>query len=429
MTLQIGSLKLWSPVILAPMAGVTNAPFRRLCREYGELGLRRAEADAPEPFAGASDLPEGDATFARQARSASNQEADSDRFRQAQAGVDAPAGLYVSEMVTSRALIERTPETMRMVRPDPLERVRSVQLYGVDPATMAAAAAQLVADDLVDHIDMNFGCPVPKVTRKGGGAALPWKSELFEAIVKQVVRAAGDVPVTVKMRVGIDEDHVTFMDAGRMAQDAGAAAVALHARTAAQHYSGQAHWEQIAHLKDALDVPVLGNGDVFEAEDALAMMCETGCDGVVVGRGCQGRPWLFADLTAALAGSDFRVRPTLGEVAQVILRHADLMVENFGDEDRAMREMRKHIGWYMRGYAIGGPHRRDLNLVSSRDELRSRLSELDLEQTYPPSAMGKRGRAGGVKRPHLPEGWLDSRELSDAERERLMEAEVDTSGG
>ncbi|WP_180372211.1 tRNA dihydrouridine synthase DusB [Boudabousia liubingyangii] len=396
--LKIGRLRLGTPLVLAPMAGVTNAPFRRLCREAGEQGLPshlRASLDTAQP------------------------------------GIDAPAGLYVSEMITSRALIEETPETMRMITPDPTERVRSIQLYGVDPATMARAAAILCERDLVDHIDMNFGCPVPKVTRKGGGSALPWKSDLFNAIVQQVVAAAKPygVPVTVKMRIGIDDEHITFKDAALAAQDAGIDAVALHARTAAEHYSGQAHWDQIATLVQMLEIPVLGNGDVFEAEDALAMMDQTGCAGVVVGRGCQGRPWLFHDLAAALNGSEDRFRPTLAQVAELILCHAELMIENFADEFRAMREMRKHIGWYLRGYQIGGPTRGDLNRVSSLAELQERLAALDLSQGYPQAAQGRRGRAGGVKRPHLPDGWLDSREIDEAARELLKGAELDTSGG
>ncbi|OKL49389.1 tRNA dihydrouridine synthase DusB [Boudabousia marimammalium] len=394
----MGRLQLWVPVILAPMAGVTNAPFRRLCREAGEAGLS-AEL--------AADLPK------------------------AQKGIDAPAGLYVSEMITSRALVEETPETMRMITPDPTERVRSIQLYGVDPATMRQAAQMLCERDLADHIDMNFGCPVPKVTRKGGGAALPWKHELFAAIVQEVVAAAKPygVPVTVKMRTGIDDDHMTFERAALLAQDAGIDAVALHARTAAQHYSGQAHWDQIGRLVEMLDIPVLGNGDVFEADDAVNMMEDTGCAGIVVGRGCQGRPWIFTDLTAALAGSKQRVKPDLQTVAEMILEHADLMIAEFGSENRAMREMRKHISWYLRGYAIGGPQRHALHLVSTKQELQDRLDALDLTQAYPEAAQGKRGRAGGEKRPHLPEGWLDSPELNETQKLQLADAEIDASGG
>ena len=246
--LTIGDLDLDVPVVLAPMAGITNTAFRRLCREFG-------------------------------------------------------AGLYVSEMITSRALVERTPESMRLITHHESETPRSIQLYGVDPKTVAEAVTMLVAEDRADHIDLNFGCPVPKVTRKGGGAALPWKSGLFRDIVEGAVRAAGDIPLTVKMRKGIDADHLTYLEAGRIAEGAGVAAVALHARTAAEFYSGEADWSAIAKLKQAVTtVPVLGNGDIWSADDALRMVAETGCDGVVVGRGCLGRPWLFGDLAAAFRG-------------------------------------------------------------------------------------------------------------------------------
>ncbi|WP_413452766.1 tRNA dihydrouridine synthase DusB [Georgenia sp. 1P01AC] len=402
-SLQIGSVSVGSPVVLAPMAGVTNPPFRRLCREAGLAAL------------------------------------DEDARAAARPGEYAPAGLYVTEMVTSRALVERTPETMRMVSPDPLEPVRSVQLYGVDPATVSAAVRILVAEDRADHVDLNFGCPVPKVTRKGGGAALPWKRDLFQAIVTGAVNAAREgsrhrdreVPVTIKMRMGIDDDHLTYLDAGRIAEQAGVSAVALHARTAAQHYSGQARWETIARLKETVrSVPVLGNGDIWSAEDAVEMVEQTGCDGVVVGRGCQGRPWLFTDLVAGFAGSPLRVQPGLAEVAAVIRRHAELMVEHFENETKALRELRKHMAWYLKGYVVGGDARRELGLVSTLAELDERLAALDLTEPYPgEGAEGPRGRAGTPKVPHLPEAWLDSQEVDERLRRLLTEAELSISGG
>ena len=276
--LSIGPLELTVPVVLAPMAGITNTAFRRLCREYG-------------------------------------------------------AGLYVSEMITSRALVERTPESMRLIRHHPSETPRSIQLYGVDPKTVVDAVTMLVAEDRADHIDLNFGCPVPKVTRKGGGAALPWKLDLFRDIVEGAVKAAGRIPLTVKMRKGIDPDHLTYLEAGRIAAGAGVGSIALHARTASEFYSGHADWSAIAKLKDTIsDVPVLGNGDIWSAEDALRMVDETGCDGVVVGRGCLGKPWLFGDLAAAFTGGVVKAEPTLGEVAQAFRRHAELLVEFFDDE-------------------------------------------------------------------------------------------------
>lgn len=376
--LHIGPIVVDTPVVLAPMAGVTNAAFRRLCRESG-------------------------------------------------------AGLYVAEMVTSRALVERSPESFRIIDFAPDERPRSVQVYGVDPSTVGAAVRMLVEEDRADHVDLNFGCPVPKVTRRGGGAVLPWKRDLFSSIVQAAVAAAAPagVPVTVKMRKGVDDDHLTYLEAGLRAQDAGVAAVALHGRTAADYYSGTADWDAIAALKAAVtDIPVLGNGDIWSAEDALEMVAQTGVDGVVVGRGCQGRPWLFADLAAAFSGSDVRVRPGLGEVAAVVRRHAQLMVDTFGDESKALREMRKHMAWYFKGYVVGGELRARLAMVSTTAELDDLLALLDHDQPYPGAAAeGQRGRAGSPKRPHVPDGWLDSRELSEEFRTTLREAELSVSGG
>lgn len=379
-SLRIGSLELHSPVVLAPMAGVTNVAFRTLCRE---LELERAGSTS---------------------------------------------GLYVCEMVTARALVERQPATMHMTTFGPTETPRSLQLYTVDPDTTYAAAKMIVDENMADHIDMNFGCPVPKVTRKGGGSALPYKRRLFGQIVAAAVRATEgtDIPVTVKMRVGIDPDHITFLDAGRIAEDAGVAAVALHGRTAVQHYSGTADWSRIAELKQAVtSIPVLGNGDIFSAQDALDMMAQTGCDGVVVGRGCQGRPWLFADLAAAFDGRPLPTPPDLGTVATVLRRHAVLLCEEMG-HDRGMRDLRKHFAWYLKGFAVGGPIRANLGLVSTLDELDDLLAQLDLDQPFPEAADGPRGRQGSPqKRVHLPEGWLDDPE----EFLVPVDAELDAGGG
>jgi len=374
--LTIGSLELDVPVVLAPMAGITNTAFRRLCREFG-------------------------------------------------------AGLYVSEMITSRALVERTPETMRLITHHESETPRSIQLYSVDPKTVREAVTMLVAEDRADHIDLNFGCPVPKVTRKGGGAALPWKADLFRQIVENAVRAAGDVPVTVKMRKGIDADHLTYLEAAKAAEGAGVASIALHARTAAEFYSGHADWSAISALKEAVtSVPVLGNGDIWSAEDALRMMDETGCDGVVVGRGCLGRPWLFGDLAAAFRGETTRFRPSLGQVAETFRRHAALLAEFFESEERGCRDIRKHVAWYFKGYPVGGDLRTRLATVESLQQLDDLLATLDSEQPYPgEAAEGQRGRAGSPKRPVLPDGWLDSRLLGVEEQCDLTEAELDTSGG
>jgi nifR3 family TIM-barrel protein len=374
--LSIGGIELTVPVVLAPMAGITNTAFRRLCREYG-------------------------------------------------------AGLYVSEMITSRALVERTPESMRLIRHHESETPRSIQLYGVDPKTVREAVTMLVAEDRADHIDLNFGCPVPKVTRKGGGAALPWKLDLFREIVEGAVQAAGDRPLTVKMRKGIDPDHLTYLEAGRIAEGAGVASIALHARTASEFYSGHADWSAIARLKDAIsDVPVLGNGDIWSAQDALRMVDETGCDGVVVGRGCLGKPWLFGDLAAAFTGGTVKAEPTLGEVARAFQRHAELLVEFFDDEVRACRDIRKHVAWYFKGYAVGGELRAALAMSSSLQEIADLLGRLDADQPYPGAdAEGQRGRAGTPKTPSLPDRWLDSREIAASMRAEVAEAEVHNSGG
>ncbi|USR80050.1 tRNA dihydrouridine synthase DusB [Arcanobacterium pinnipediorum] len=407
MSVHIGEVSLGAPVILAPMAGVTNPPFRQLCREFGEAGARAAGVEL-------------------------HQDAK-------KSGHASQAGLYVCEMITSRALIERTPETMTMIKPDPHDPVRSIQLYGVEPKTIAQAVDILVREDRADHIDLNFGCPVPKVTRKGGGSALPWKHQLFSDIVQGAVKAAHRasteagrnhiVPVTAKFRIGIDDEHSTFREVAKMSADAGISALTLHARTTEQHYSGQARWEYIQELKSLSPLPVFGNGDVFEADDAQRMMAQTGADGVSVGRGCQGRPWLFFDLVAAAYGSSQRYRPHLAQVADIIIRHAQLSVEHFADEHRAMRELRKHVGWYLRGFSVGGQMRHQLGLIESVEQLRQLLDTLDLDQPFPEAAGGPRGRAGGAKRPHLPEFWLDSHELSDRQQAKIHEAEVNTSGG
>jgi len=374
--LMIGPLRLDVPVVLAPMAGITNTAFRRLCREYG-------------------------------------------------------AGLYVSEMITSRALVERTPESLRLIQHHESETPRSIQLYGVDPKTVSDAVTMLVAEDRADHIDLNFGCPVPKVTRKGGGAALPWKLDLFRDIVESAVRAAGPLPLTIKMRKGIDSDHLTYLEAGRIAEGAGVASIALHARTAAEFYSGTADWSAIEKLKSTItSVPVLGNGDIWSAEDALRMVDETGCDGVVVGRGCLGRPWLFGDLAAAFRGETLKAEPTLGEVAAAYRRHAELLIEFFDDEGRGCRDLRKHVAWYFKGYSVGGEIRAALATSSSLDEIDEILTRLDLDQPYPGAdAEGQRGRAGTPKQPTLPYGWLDSRELNETHRAEVAEAELHHSGG
>lgn len=371
--LRIGPYAVDPPVVLAPMAGITNLAFRRLCREFG-------------------------------------------------------AGLYVCEMITSRALVERHPKTMRMIAFEPGEHPRSLQLYGVDPKIMFDAVRMIAEEDLADHVDMNFGCPVPKVTRKGGGSALPYKRRLFGDIVRSAVRAAepARIPVTVKFRVGIDDEHITYLDAGRIAADNGAAAVSLHGRTAAQRYSGTADWSAIARLVEHVrgDVPVLGNGDIFHASDALRMVAETGCDGVVVGRGCMGRPWLFRDLQAAFAGEPLPEPPTLGEIGTLVRRHAELLTESMGEHD-GVRDLRKHMAQYLRGFPIGSELRRRFGLVGGLAELDDLLAQLDPSAPFPQEAEGPRGRQGSSNKVVLPEGWLDDPE----DRSVPHSAEVEHNGG
>ena len=286
----------------------------------------------------------------------------------------------------------------------------------------------IVEDDLADHIDLNFGCPVPKVTRRGGGAALPYKRRLFREIVDGAIAAAAPagIPVTLKMRIGIDDVHRTYLDAGRIAADAGISAVALHARTAAQRYSGQADWSAVARLRDALpaDLPVLGNGDIFSAADALAMIAQTGCDGIVVGRGCLGRPWLFGELEAAFAGRPRPTPPDLGTVTATLLRHAGLLSEHMGPE-KGIRDLRKHTSWYLMGFPVGPELRQCLGLVSTLAELAELLSQLPRDEPFPAAAAGPRGRQGSPGRVVLPEGWLD-----DPDDETVpLGAELAHSGG
>lgn len=375
--LKVGPLDLMVPVVLAPMAGITNTAFRRLCREYG-------------------------------------------------------GGLFVSEMITSRALVERTAASLRLIRHHDSEDIRSIQLYGVDPITIGEAIKFLVGENLCDHVDLNFGCPVPKVTRKGGGAALPWKSQLFRKIVETAVQAAGKIPLTIKMRKGIDESHLTFLDAAKAAEQSGVSAVSLHARTAAQFYSGAADWDAIGELKSRISsIPVLGNGDIWTAEDALEMMRKSDCNGVVVGRGCLGRPWLFRDLQSAFAGRSDRLQPGLRVVADCLRRHAALLVEFFdGDEGRACRDIRKHVPWYFKGYPVGGETRARFSQVDSLQEIDDLVGELDLTEPYPGAEIeAPRGRQGSPKRVALPDRWLESRELRPIERDNLHLAEVESNGG
>jgi nifR3 family TIM-barrel protein len=369
--LQFGALKVWPPVVLAPMAGVTNYPFRAICKRYG-------------------------------------------------------AGLYVSEMITARPLVEGQKKTLKLADFGPDEAPRSLQLYGVDPYYVGEAVKRLVGEGRVDHIDMNFGCPVRKVTSKGGGAAIPAKPRLLAAIVRAAVKSAGSVPVTIKFRMGIHDDLLTFKDSGAVGEAEGVAAVGLHARTAAQLYDGEARWAAIAELKASVKIPVLGNGDIWEAGDALRMMRTTGCDGVIVGRGCLGRPWLFRDLAQVFDGREPEDPPLLGEIRDVMLDHAGRLSAWFGERP-AVRAFRRHSTWYTKGFRGSAVLRDKLMRIETLADLEAALGGIDPTEPFPPHAMRvPRGKGSGTQTVSLPQGYLD--DPLDA-TPPSAEAEDEFSGG
>ncbi len=368
--LKLGNITVPFPVVLSPMAGVTNWPFRVICEQF------------------------------------------------------CPGGLFIDEMITARALVANNVKAWRLARFAPSEKIRSIQLYGVNPHFVEKAAQLIVQKVHPDHIDLNYGCPVPKITRHGGGSALPWKQDLFREDIRRVVRvcAPENIPVTVKIRTGIDADHLTYLDAVQIAQDEGCAAVILHARTTAEYYGGHSDWSAIARLKQKLDIPVIGNGDVFSAEDALDMVRQTGCDGVAIGRGAQGRPWLFADIQHAFAGSDERFNPDLGEVCHIMLQQAHMLVDFYdGNERMAVHDMRKHTAWYLRGFPVGGAVRRQFMECESIDQMKDVMDHLDHSLHILPGHTGMpHGRIQYQKKVHLPYGWLDSRTTTSEERTILF---------
>jgi len=370
--LRIGRLELALPVILAPMAGVTNYPFRSLCQKFG-------------------------------------------------------AALFISEMITARPLAEGREKTLKLADFGPRESPRSLQLYGIDPVWVGRAVHRLIDEGRIDHLDLNFGCPVRKVTRKGGGAAIPAKPRLLASIIRAAVKAAQDVPVTVKFRMGIDDDHLSYLESGHIAEEEGCAAVTLHARTAAQLYDGHARWEAIGELKRAVrTIPVIGNGDIWVAEDALHMVEQTGCDGVAVGRGCLGRPWLFRDLANTFAGREQQTPPTFGEVAEIMIEHASMLVDWYG-EHPGMLSFRKHAGWYTRGFHGSARLRNRLMAVRTPAELKEALSDIDRNEPFPEHGhLVRRGKRSGTQKVMLPNGFWDD---PDDDTPPDAEAEQVISGG
>ena len=349
--LHVGPLEVWPPVVLAPMAGVTNYAFRSLCREFG-------------------------------------------------------AGLYVSEMIMARAFLLGNRLTHLLASSHESEKPRSVQIYGTDPIDVSEMA-RVLADQGVDHIDMNFGCPVPKVTRTGGGSAVPVKPRLLARIVRAAVHGAGDVPVTIKVRKGIGPSLTTFLDAGQVAQEEGAAAIGLHARTASELYSGKADWSAITELVQHVSIPVLGNGDIWEPWDALRMMRETGCAGVIVGRGTLGRPWLFGELAEVFDGREPGTPPNMGEIAKIAHDHAERLIELFGP-DHGMRQMRKWCSWYTVGFRGSAKARGELVRVTKIEDMDRVLGKLDPDEPFPLAALhAHRGKGGRTQCVKLPEGYLD----------------------
>ncbi len=318
MKLKIGNVELDSPVALAPMAGVTDLPFRILCREQG-------------------------------------------------------CGLMCTEMVSAKALLYKNRNTKPLLETKPEERPVAVQLFGSDPEIMSEMALML-EEGPYDIIDVNMGCPVPKIVNNGEGSALMKNPKLAGEILSAMTRKLKK-PVTVKFRKGFNDESVNAMEFAKMAEQSGAAAVAVHGRTREQFYSGKADWDIIRQVKEAVSIPVIGNGDIFTPQDAGRMMEETGCDGVMVARGAKGNPWIFSRIDHYLKTGEVLPKQGPEEVKQMILRHAELLVA-FKGEYTAMREMRKHVSWYTAGYPHSAALRNEINLVETMEE----LTELVLER-------------------------------------------------
>lgn len=315
-TLTIGNVVMDNPLVLAPMAGVTDLPFRLLCKEQG-------------------------------------------------------AGLVCMEMVSAKAIYYNNKNTEALLEIDTREKPVSLQLFGSDPEIMAAMAHR-IEDRPFDILDINMGCPVPKVVNNGEGSALLKNPELVRKIVTSVVKAV-DKPVTVKIRRGFDEDSVNAVEIAKIIEDCGAAAVAVHGRTREQYYSGKADWDIIRQVKEAVSIPVIGNGDVTSPETAVALMEQTGCDGIMIGRAVRGNPWLFSEILHYMETGEHKARPIMEEVREMILRHTRMQVELKG-EYTALREMRKHVAWYTAGFPHSARLRARTNEISTMQELEELIS-------------------------------------------------------
>lgn len=317
--LQIGSVTLPNNLILAPMAGVTDLPFRLLCKEQG-------------------------------------------------------AGLLCMEMVSAKAILYKNKNTKELLTIDPRENPVSLQLFGSDPDIVAGIAHQ-IEDRPFDILDINMGCPVPKIVNNGEGSALMKNPKLAGDIIKKTVNAV-QKPVTVKIRKGFDDDHVNAVEMAKIAEDAGAAAIAVHGRTREQYYAGKADWDIIRQVKEAVSIPVIGNGDLLTPEDVTAMKEQTGCDGFMIARGAQGNPWIFRQILHYFETGEHLEKPSFAEVTQMILRHARMLMDFKGDYI-GIREIRKHAAWYTAGYPHSSQLRVKINEVESYEELEELLTEAD----------------------------------------------------
>lgn len=319
--LKIGNVELENNVILGPMAGISDLPFRLLCHEQG-------------------------------------------------------AGLVCMEMVSAKAITYKNKNTDKLMDIHPSEHPVSLQLFGSEPDVMAEAT-RMIADKSYDILDVNMGCPVPKVVGNGEGSALMKKPELIEEIVKALVSAT-DRPVTVKIRKGFNDNSINAVECALAAQQGGAAAVAVHGRTREQYYSGKADWSIIAKVKDAVNIPVIGNGDVVDGPSAKALFEETGCDGIMIARAAQGNPWIFREVVSYLKGEGTPDRPSPQEVYDTVMRHADLQLEYKG-EYIGIREMRKHVSWYTAGYPGSARFRNIINQMEDMESLKKACGDIFLQ--------------------------------------------------